>query len=46
MIKCNDEKISEIQKTIEKLHPYDVPEIITLSPEQVNENYLNFINEK
>ena len=46
MIKCNNEKIGEIQKIIKKLHPYDVPEIITLSPKQVNESYLNFINEK
>jgi periplasmic divalent cation tolerance protein len=36
---CHD----DLLRRISELHPYDVPELVTLSPEHVNERYLSWV---
>lgn len=45
LIKAKKEKQEKLVKFIESKHPYDVPEILTLSPQSVNEAYLKWIQE-
>ena len=45
LIKTKQALFSQLEKTIEELHPYDVVEVIALSIQQGNELYLNWINE-
>ncbi|MGB9701769.1 MAG: divalent-cation tolerance protein CutA [Candidatus Kapaibacteriota bacterium] len=44
MIKTNEEKIADLESRILQLHEYDVPEIISVSADSVNSNYLDWIN--
>ena len=44
-MKYPKEKELELLTFIKKNHPYKVPELITLSPESVDENYLNRVIE-
>lgn len=44
LIKTNDENASKLKAFLEKNHPYDVPEIVELNPESVNEGYLGWMN--
>ena len=44
-MKYPKEKESELLNFIKKNHPYKIPELITLNPESVDENYLNRIIE-
>ena len=44
LIKTNDEKLEKLKEFLEKNHPYDTPEIIVLTPEEVNKSYLSWIN--
>jgi uncharacterized protein involved in tolerance to divalent cations len=44
-MKYPKEKEGELLNFIKKNHPYKVPELITLNPESVDENYLNRIYE-
>lgn len=46
LIKTSDGKVSNLIEHIEKHHPYETPEIISLSPEQVNDSYLQYITDK
>lgn len=43
LIKTSDENTSKLKTFLEKNHLYDVPEIVELSPESVNDSYLSFI---
>ena len=43
LIKTSDEKIEKLKAFLEKNHPYDIPEIVELNPESVNESYLGWI---
>jgi periplasmic divalent cation tolerance protein len=45
MIKTKESTIPELTEKIKKLHPYEVPEIITLNINQGNSEYLNWVNE-
>ena len=45
LIKYPKEKEWELLSFIKKNHPYEVPELITLNPESVDENYLNRVYE-
>jgi len=44
LIKTSDDKAKKLKIFLEKNHPYDVPEILILNPEDVNKSYLNWIN--
>jgi len=44
LIKTSDDKAKKLKTFLEKNHPYDVPEILILNPEDVNKSYLNWIN--
>ncbi|MEI7477728.1 MAG: divalent-cation tolerance protein CutA [bacterium] len=43
IIKGDDKNKEKIIQYIQKNHPYDVPEIISLKPDEVNEAYLNWV---
>ncbi|MEW6981098.1 divalent-cation tolerance protein CutA [Colwelliaceae bacterium 6471] len=45
LIKTQAEKFQQLAKAINKLHPYDVPEIIALNIQQGDKHYLNWITE-
>jgi uncharacterized protein involved in tolerance to divalent cations len=44
-MKYPKEKEGELLSFIKKNHPYKVPELVTLNPESVDENYLNRVYE-
>lgn len=46
IIKTTDDKIESLKNFIENNHPYKIPEIVIINPEDVNNSYLNWINEK
>lgn len=43
LMKTKKNLFNELKETIEKLHPYDVPEIICLDISDGNSSYLNWI---
>lgn len=45
LIKTNKSKEQEVQKQIQEIHSYDVPEVISLPIEGGSEKYLNWIDE-
>lgn len=45
MIKIRKEAFLELQKRIEELHPYDVPEIISINVEDSNKEYIKWVYE-
>lgn len=45
LIKSRSDKFEDIKQTINKLHPYELPEIIAVSIDNAAPNYLNWINE-
>ncbi len=45
IIKTKEEKFEELKNFIKKIHPYGVPEIISLRIEKGNEDYLKWIEE-
>lgn len=45
IIKTSDEMVEKALKRLVEIHPYDIPEILVITPEQVSESYLNWVNE-
>lgn len=45
IIKSNSEKSAALKEIIEKEHPYDCPEVITLEVKSGSEKYINWIHE-
>ncbi len=45
MIKTKESAILKLTKKIKEMHPYEVPEIITLDFNQGSTEYLNWVNE-
>ncbi len=45
LIKSKQSAFKQLEQVITQLHPYDVAEIISLSIQQGNELYLNWIND-
>ena len=43
IIKTSDQRISTVVESLEKDHPYDVPEIIIIDPTKVGEKYLSWL---
>lgn len=43
LIKTTNEKKDALTKFIHKLHPYDTPEIIVISPDEVDPKYLEWL---
>ena len=39
-----DENTEGVMKMLYEIHPYDVPKIVFLDPEKVNESYLEWLN--
>ena len=39
LIKSTEDKQEALIEFIEKLHPYDIPEIVVIEPKYVNETY-------
>ncbi len=44
LIKTSEDLEANVYKTIKKLHNYDIPEISTIKTENVDKDYLNWIN--
>jgi len=40
IVKTRVERLAALETRVGELHPYDVPEIVTLAPERVEEPYL------
>lgn len=45
LIKTKQSKEQEVQKLIQEMHSYEVPEVISLSIESGSEKYLNWLDE-
>lgn len=45
LIKTKKELFTAVQSEIEKLHPYDIPEIISIKIEDGNNAYLDWLNQ-
>jgi len=45
LIKTSEDLEVNVYKTIKKLHNYDIPEISTIKTENVDKDYLNWVNE-
>ena len=44
VIKTSDETLSRLMQELPALHPYDVPEIVTLEPSVVHDAYAAWVN--
>ena len=44
LIKTSEDLELNVYKTIKKLHNYDIPEISTIKTENVDKDYLNWLN--
>ena len=44
LIKTSEDLEANVYKTIKKLHNYDIPEISTIKTENVDKDYLNWLN--
>lgn len=44
-LKTTDELVRRTIKRLEKIHPYEVPEIVLLKVEDVNSSYLKWVTE-
>jgi periplasmic divalent cation tolerance protein len=44
--KTSDEAAPRLARRLAEIHPYDVPEIVSLAPSDVNEAYLKWIDEE
>ena len=45
LIKTSQALEAKVYKTIKELHNYDIPEISTIKAENVDKDYLNWVNE-
>lgn len=45
MVKTVSEKLTELEKVVTSLHPYEIPEIIVIDIPQASEAYLNWVKE-
>ena len=45
MIKTRTNRIQELTDVVTKIHPFNVPEVISTSIEQGNQKYLNWIGD-
>lgn len=45
LLKTSDEKVSEVLKLLEEIHPYDNHAAIVIDPSQVTENFENWVNQ-
>lgn len=43
LMKCLKRGVSALERRIKVLHPYEVPEIVTLSAARVNQSYLKWV---
>ena len=42
-METSDERIEEAIETIKRLHPYEVPKILSIEPTKVNASYLEWL---
>ena len=45
LFKTTKTKLKTLKKELEKLHPYDVPEIAEINPNSINQSYLKWLTE-
>ncbi len=43
LFKTTKTKLRPLKKELEKLHPYDVPEIVEINPISINKSYLKWL---
>ena len=44
LIKCSDENKEKIEAYFSKNHPYDIPEMLWIAPDSVNEAYMQWVH--
>lgn len=44
IMKSPKKKFEKLESRVKELHPYSVPEIVALSPLEVNKDYFNWLN--
>ena len=45
LFKTTKQKLQSLKKELEKLHPYDVPEIVEINPKSMNKPYLKWLTD-
>ena len=45
LFKTTKTKLRSLKKELEKLHPYDVPEIVEINPKSMNKPYLKWLTD-
>jgi periplasmic divalent cation tolerance protein len=45
LFKTTEKALNKLKDFIEKNHPYEVPEILEIKPEYINDKYLSWLNE-
>ena len=45
LFKTTKKNLQPLKKELEKLHPYDVPEIAEINPNSINQSYLKWLTE-
>ena len=45
LFKTTKTKLKPLKKELEKLHPYDVPEIVEINPKSMNKPYLKWLTD-
>ena len=46
LIKSSQQHYQTLEKTIQEIHPYEVPEIISLPIQEGNQGYLSWLNQQ
>ena len=44
VIKTRDDKLGALREAIRRVHPYEVPEIVVLSPSEVSDAYARWVD--
>ena len=45
LFKTTKKNLRLLKKELQKLHPYDVPEIAEINPSSINQSYLKWLTE-
>ena len=45
LFKTTKKNLRRLKNELEKLHPYDVPEIVEINPNSINQQYLKWLTE-
>lgn len=46
VMKTRDDKLSALREALRRVHPYELPEIVALSPAEVDEAYARWVDDE